>query len=57
MVTTYKEAVPFLRNPRSYFQTHHHDLSCFMYAQQLKQVQDNRQMYTQKDHLNSPFNL
>ena len=36
---------------------HHLNLSCWLYAQQLKQVKDNQQTDTQKDSLNSPFDL
>ena len=42
-------------NPRP--QVHRQNLRCWLYAQRLKQAQDNHQMYTQKDSLNSPFDL
>ena len=44
-----------LHNPRP--QDHHQNLRCWLYAQQLKQVQDNYQTYTQKGTLNSLFGL
>ena len=36
---------------------HHQNLRCWLYAQQLKQAQDNYQTYIQKDTLNSLFGL
>ena len=38
-------------------QVHRQNLRSWLYAQQLKQAQDNHQTYTQKDSLNSPFDL
>ena len=44
-----------LHNPLP--QAHSQDLGCWQPMQQLKQAQDNHQTYTQKDSLNSPFDL
>ena len=40
-----------------YPQVHHQNLRCWLYAQQLRQAQDNHQTYTQNDSLNSQFDL
>ena len=42
-------------NPRP--QAHRQNLRCWLYAQQLKQAQDNYQTYIQKDTLNSLLGL
>ena len=50
--------MPFMlhfHNPRP--QAHRQNLRRWLYAQQLIQAQDNYQTYTQKDSLNSPFDL
>ena len=44
-------------NPHFHGLVHHQNLHCWLYAQQLKQAQYNYQVYTQKDSLNSPFDL
>ena len=46
---------PRFHNPRP--QVRHQNLRCWLYAQQLKQAQDNYQMQTRKDSINSPFDL
>ena len=40
-----------------HFQVHHQDLRCWLYVQQLKQAQDNYQMYKQKDSPGQLFDL
>ena len=42
-------------NPRP--QVHRQNLRCWLYAQQLKQAQENYQTYTQKDSLGQPIDL
>ena len=46
--------VPRPHNPQA--QVHGQNLRCLLYGQQLKHRQDD-QTYTQKDSLNSPFDL
>ena len=42
-------------NPR--LQVHRQNLGCWMHVQQIKQAQDNYQMYTRKDSPGQPFDL
>ena len=46
-----------LRFHNSHPQSYRQNVRCLLYVRQLKQAQDNYQMYTQKDNLNSLFGL